>query len=1247
MMEIACQPNSLLAAKIQELAQDDRAAVRCSQWNACDLGTNDGVRLILQRLDLEKPTHCWIAPPGSAFSPMQNANQRTEEQKQALQVKRDTAMRIYVGTCMVFHACVQKGIHVTIEMSERCQAWRLPMFAQLRDKYALYEATAKGCRVGLRAGPQEPLLQQGWRILSTHKRLASELQLPCRCPKSYVHARSEGSALKLCEGYTPEFVRRAAQAVMQEHTMQSLWSECHEGGTKSSLPDQFGEGVVCTCTDVHLPQRPRSCGHCCLKNRVAGEGLGGSVGEISEGIGEGNWQVSGSEVEEALVGLTEGCRSRLEAEAQKLLENQDYRHKSMEQFLVQVPWKQQRVRRMMNDNTQGYLILGMYAYGNHYGVTNHTRQLPCTTKYVVQYMQHHAKENFMCTSLALSRNGSCPLHRDVHNHPGTWNRVVGLGPYQGGRLWVQEDPHRTKQDLSAKVLASGEQIQGVAHDVRHRLFKFNPKAWHGPEEWQGERTTVTAFAARGSQELCQEDWDFLDKLGFQMPGEVLGGEQAFALHSPATSSSQKSPSLKQQEEKIKRQLYLLHAATGHGSVKTLVEALKRRQASEQVISLAKQFQCPVCKEKGRIQSRHLASLEALPPKLHTISADIGHWQHPKSGEHVQFMMIIDEGSRFRVSRVLSRGSKQQPNAATCLGFLREGWAQYFGMPRALRVDPAGCFRGEAMTEFCDRNGIYLDIIPADGHWQVGVCEQAVQGVKAVMHKLASDDEDATPETLLAQAVHVFNARDHVRGFSPVQHVFGRSPDITGRLTADPHQVPDELVVESAGEEFEKSARLRAEAEKAHAQWHTEQRISRALNSRAKPVHDYRPGDLIYFWRSQESGQGRRKPGSKQGRYLGPARVLATETRRESDGTLRPGSSVWCVRGRSLLKCCPEQLRRASEREELLEGLAREHGHEETPWTFTKVAEEIGGNQYEDISMERPSEEEQQRAQDVTREVPPTRYRFRGKRAVPEASEDMEPTPEEERSASQGSRPPRPRAGFLAHSDSSQEKGELWTQQVPESAWSAQAVDYWNSPDAAVEVSLDLPENTRSWGRATQNLQGYFIGALKRRAVEVSEKRLSPQELQQFKEAKAIEVKNFIAAEAFQTLPPPLRPHHSQAIGMRWILTWKQKEDGSRKAKARAVLLGYQDPAYEHRATTSPVMTRQSRQMLLQAAANHRWTVHKGDVSGAFLQGRPYPDDLYCIPCDEICRAMNLPTGTVTKLKRSSLLRLSGCATGVV
>ena len=104
--------------------------------------------------------------------------------------------------------------------------------------------------------------------------------------------------------------------------------------------------------------------------------------------------------------------------------------------------------------------------------------------------------------------------------------------------------------------------------------------------------------------------------------------------------------------------------------------------------------------------------------------------------------------------------------------------------------------------------------------------------------------------------------------------------------------------------------------------------------------------------------------------------------------------------------------------------------------------------------------------------------------------------------------------------------------------------------------------------------------------------------------------------------------------MQWILTWKLKDDGTHKAKARAVLFGYQDPGYEHRSTTAPVMTRQTRQLLLQIAANRHWSVYKGDVSGAFLQGRDYPDRLLCAPCDEICMAMNLPPGSIVRLRKA-------------
>ena len=154
------------------------------------------------------------------------------------------------------------------------------------------------------------------------------------------------------------------------------------------------------------------------------------------------------------------------------------------------------------------------------------------------------------------------------------------------------------------------------------------------------------------------------------------------------------------------------------------------------------------------------------------------------------------------------------------------------------------------------------------------------------------------------------------------------------------------------------------AKQALFEWQAQQRIQRAVNSRAQREHHYRPGDLVYFLRKPI-----KQPGiGKNGAFLGPARILCTETRREPDGQLRPGSAIWCVRGRRVLKCSPEQLRPASHREELLGHLTTDED-QKAPWTFPRITQELGGNEYEDISKEIPDLEEWHRAQDI--ETQPT------------------------------------------------------------------------------------------------------------------------------------------------------------------------------------------------------------------------------------------------------------------------------------
>ena len=120
----------------------------------------------------------------------ENRNQRSEEQSRVLAEKRQHAIRTYVGaTCIVHHA-LQKGIHVTLELADRSEAWRLPVLTRLQRKYGLYQAVTKGCRVGLKDKEGIPV-QKGWRILTTLKSCRRNWKMPCRCPKGVIHGKCD------------------------------------------------------------------------------------------------------------------------------------------------------------------------------------------------------------------------------------------------------------------------------------------------------------------------------------------------------------------------------------------------------------------------------------------------------------------------------------------------------------------------------------------------------------------------------------------------------------------------------------------------------------------------------------------------------------------------------------------------------------------------------------------------------------------------------------------------------------------------------------------------------------------------------------------------------------------------------------------------------------------------------------------------------------------------------------------------
>ncbi len=671
---------------------------------------------------------------------------------------------------------------------------------------------------------------------------------------------------------------------------------------------------------------------------------------------------------------------------------------------------------------------------------------------------------------------------------------------------------------------------------------------------------------------------------------------------------------RQERSEIFSKLRRIHSATGHCNREYLVKALQKRGAKPGVLELAKEFKCSVCDEKSRIQPRKQVTLTDIPPKWTRMQSDVGSWVHHESGKCWKFVLAIDEGSRMRVGMILGEGSHRHPSGQEFIDFYNGYWRPCFGKPNSIRLDPDGAWRSGKLDQYFSEQQIIVEHVPTEAHWQISLIERAVQTTQNMMNSLHMEFPEMSVSELFSRCLWAQNTHDQYLGFSPLQHAFGRNPDKQGNLHDEGFPDFPILTEKGVSAEFGNDVKAMHAAEQCFLREQADQRLKRAALSGSRKPKDFFPGDLVFYWRKQVTkNHGASKFGS--GKFIGPARVLATETRKDTDGAVRAGSIVWLYRAGRLIKAAPEQLRPASEREEAWNELIED---KPISWTISGILESSERKTFDDISgdweekdigdmdfdLENPLEDPE----------PPQGPRRRHTFKHPLRQEGEEEQPRRVKAR------PGPMEDHPMIALASEEPSK-----------------FLEEPGACLSVEIELPQGKDSkkkhWMR---DFEAFIINQVKKNHVEVHERRLKPEEIELFKAAKSKEVKNFVAAKVFEKIPEAMRPDRSQVLRMRWVLTWKiDPETSERKAKARAVVLGYMDPEYEFRPTSSPTMTRTTRQLFLTMCASYDFRVEKGDVSGAFLQGREYTRKLLCEPLPEICEALSLPAGSVTRLAKAA------------
>ena len=763
---------------------------------------------------------------------------------------------------------------------------------------------------------------------------------------------------------------------------------------------------------------------------------------------------------------------------------------------------------------------------------------------------------------------------------------------------------------SASLFSSTERSNALLRLVKHPKGKCEA----GQPAHTARYTHVFARRVVDSLEVCEVWSHVVQELQEQRDHEVLAAEVGEEQEEEITAEEKHAIELKVQH---------IHRSTGHGSMKNLIDSLKKRGVPPKVLRVAQAWKCPTCAEKKQQDPRRLATLQTIADKWEVLQIDAGTWTHPVHKTKIHFVLMVDEGSRFKVGKVLHQHPTKTASWEDLRKAYEELWLPMFGKPKTVRVDPAGAWRNQDADDYFAEQNIMFDPIPAEAHWQINVVEQGIKTVKGVMDSLATDYVDMSIPEVFGRTIWTCNNRETYKGFSPTQHVLGRSPDDHQRLFESQDIVPVRPdLMEDGG--FSLDAQVRCQAEKAFAEEQAKRRIERATRMGHRKSQVYLPGDLVYYWRRQLPPHERTS--FQTGKFLGPARVIATETRRE-DGQLRPASVVWLHRGGRLIRSAPEQLRHATPYEQQVEEMK---GPIELPWTIMSLASDPKRRTYVDVSQDLPSEEQwiedQQHPAELPGpeiEVPLLRMRRKGGAVT---------TSSREKIAKLNPNKGEKRAGdSIQPSSSTSSSRPRKTPGIEE-----EALFMTEESRAAFEIDLELPGSKRGWKKFSENPQAYMTSQLKRRQVEVREKTLTREEALRFHEAKQKEVRNFIAAECFRVLEDQ-HVDESKIMGMRWLLTWKydpQEADG-RKPKARAVVLGYQDPSYETRKTSAPTPSKAGRQLFLQQCALRRFRLSKGDVSGAFLQGMEVVEELFCRPLPEMCEALGISDNTPTLLTKAA------------
>ena len=755
---------------------------------------------------------------------------------------------------------------------------------------------------------------------------------------------------------------------------------------------------------------------------------------------------------------------------------------------------------------------------------------------------------------------------------------------------------------------------------------------------------------------------------------------------PAPPTPVSGPAFQKLTKEAKAELIRIHRNLGHPTPAVLSKHLKAAGVDQALVDAARDYQCDTCLESVNPRHQRPGKLHLPLEFNHLIGIDGFHFRG-QSGYRAYVIHAIDEASCFHLGR---RALTKHSAVATRL--LHDFWCSWAGMPREIYLDPAGEFRSEELLSHFQGHNVKL--FTTTSAWQRGRIERHGDVLKHMLHRLDIERAITTPEAFDEALLQCFQAKNSLMrhdGYSPEQIVLGRSLNVPGSTCSDEHLASHSL---AAGTDLEAESHrrrldLRCRARCAFLQADNNAAIRRASLRRSTPVRGpYPAGAWVLYW-VQKSSPDR----LSAGKWHGPAKVIVqegsavvwvshgTKIVRCSPESLRPAShreflslspleenpSAHPVGGASsmldLTRQSPPEIDTAqpvsttnpvSPPPALIEvPIASSSSQAALPLVHTNTPEDLHQPEQEmtpQVSAQAPSH-----PTGVPPEVeliPASSPGF----GAPSGSEvPVPPSVPSELPAPHGAEntplPENAEDNLLCEHVllATEETGLDDLYHFTALSASACAICPPLAEDDLPFVAeplvpsehqafcLEVPLKSRDvhkWKNSSAPEQMAAIATAGKRArAEVCLKNLSVAELALFDEAKRKEIQCWIQTSAIRAiLRKRLNP--DQILRSRWVLTWKTPEPGEKqpRAKARLVVLGFQDPKLTEVNRDAPTLSREGRALVLQTAATMQFQLGSFDIKTAFLRGKAdSANPLAMDPPKELRAALGLKDDEVCQL----------------